>query len=394
MSIQGNGSSCTQKKIVYVIGSLALGGAERYLVETASRLHPERFLPKVYCLFAGGPLKSTLNQHHIAVTVFHVRHDETGFIPCWRVRAFFALYRYLRDERPDIVHCYMYKPSIYGGIAAKLAGVPHIITQRTNLGYFKEGHHWYQRIENLVNQFTDRVITDSEAVKQSVLQQESLAAQKIVVIHSGVDISQYRPQGNAAACLGEQSLVKRRYGIPKDSLVVGMIANLRHLKGYHEFFLAASSVHQEFPDVRFVCVGKDLGIQTELQTLIHTLELEPYVLFTGQVHNVAKILCMLDILVVASHTEASCLVVLEGMAAGKPIVATTVGGIPEAIIHKKSGLLVPPKDPDALARAIIHLLHDPVYARYLGQNAQARAETYFSIEKTVENLESVYESFG
>ena len=390
----GHVSSRTQKKIVYVIGSLTLGGAERYLVETAIRLHQERFTPKVYCLFGSGPLKCTLDRHHIAVTVFHARHDDTGFIPCWRSRAFFALYRYLRYERPDIVHCYMYKPSIYGGIAAKLAGVPHIITQRTNLGYFKEGHRWYQRIENLVNQFTDRVITDSEAAKQAVLQQESIAAQKIVVIHSGVNLSQYRPLGNTTAYVGEQSLVKRRYGIPKNSPVVGIIANLRHVKGHHEFFLAASSVHQKFPDVRFVCVGKDLGIQAELQKLIHTLGFESYVLFTGQVHNVAKILCMLDILVVASHTEASCLVVLEGMAAGKPIVATTVGGIPEAIIHGKSGLLVPPKDPDALARAITHLLHDPAYARYLGQNAQARAETSFSIEKTVEKLESVYESFG
>lgn len=391
MDDQRNISSLIRKKIVYIIGALELGGAERYLVETVIRLDQQRFIPKVYCLFGNGPLKFTLDQHRIAVKVFYARHA-TGFMPFWRSRAFFALYRYLRYERPDIVHCYMYKPSIYGGIAAKLAGVPHIITQRTNLGYFKEGHRWYQVIENLVNQFTERVITDSEAVKQAVLQQESLAARKIVVIHSGVAVSQYRTQESDSVFVGERSLVKQQHGISETATVIGMIANLRPLKGYREFFLAASTVQQEFPEVRFVCVGKDFGIQAELQELIRTLGLERSVVFTGQVHHVEKILRMLDILVVASHSEASCLVVLEGMATGKPIVATTVGGIPEAIIHEECGVLVPPKNPDALAQAMIHLLQNPGYAEYLGRNAKTRVEARFSIEKTVATLETVYES--
>lgn len=387
-------SDHARKKVVYVIGTLAIGGAERYLVETATRLNTDRFIPQIYCLFGDGPLKSQAERQGVPVQSFHIKKAEYAldYLPFWRVRAFFALYRYLWRERPDIVHCYMYKPSIYGGIAAKLAGVPFLITQRTSLGYFKEGHPWYQRVQNLINRFTDRVITDSEAVKKNVVQQEQINPDHIVVIHSGVDIRQFHYQGNQAEAISRRAAFKLQLGIPEKSLVIGMVANIRRLKGYAEFILAASEIQREYPDARFLCIGKDLGFQAELQTQIHQLGLDRSVIFTGEVQNVARVLDIFDILVVASHTEGSSIAAREGMAAGKAVVATSVGGIPEAVVHEQTGLLVPPQNSDALAQAILCLLHDPVYANRLGQNGRARIETLFSIESTVANIERLYES--
>lgn len=384
-----------RKKIVYVIGSLAIGGAERYLVETASRLNRKRYIPRIYCLFGEGPLKSQAERQGVPVQCFHIKkreHQALKYLLFWRVRALFAFYRYLRRERPEIVHCYMYKPSIYGGIAAKLARVPFLITQRTSLGYFKEGRPWYQRIQNFVNRFTDRVITDSEAVKKSVVQQEEMNPDHIVVIHSGIDLHQFRDQGQGPEAISRRFALKRRLGIPEKAPVIGKVANIRRLKGYAEFILAAAEIQREYPEARFLCIGKDLGFQAELQTQIQQLNLEPKVMFTGEVEDVASFLDLFDILVVASYTEGSSIAAREAMAVGKPVVATSVGGIPEAVIHEHTGLLVPPQNSDALAQAILRLLRDPDCASRFGQNGRARIETLFSIENTVASIEHVYES--
>jgi glycosyltransferase involved in cell wall biosynthesis len=382
-----------KKKIVYLIRTLTLGGAERYLVETATNLDREIFDPKIYCISGEGPLKEYANQHGVEVTVFNSSRPgstKTRQIPFWRSRKFLSLCRYLKREQPDIVHCYMYSPSIYGGIAAKLIGNAAIITNRMNLGIFKDSKPHYQFLENLVNSFTDAVLVNSQAVKTDVLQRERVSPEKVHVIYGGADIHRYDPMDGSARVHARRSQSKMAFGIPETVPVIGMIANLYPYKGYQEFILAASEIHRHYPDVRFLCIGEDHGIQSQLEQLVHNLGLQKHVIFTGQVRNIEELFPIIDIQVSASHEEGFSSAIIEGMASGKPIVATSVGGTPEAVLHNITGLLAPPKNPAVLAQAIKTLLDNPELASQFGRNGRKRVEEHFSLKKMIVELETLY----
>lgn len=383
--------SFKKKKIVYLIGNLVVGGAEWQTLYTATRVNQDIFDSKICCLFGGGPLKAYLDQRHVEITI--LREDSQNSSRLWskpiqRFKSLLSLYRYLRQEQPEIVHCFMYAPSVYGGIAAKLARIPVLLTNRVNLGLFKDANPWYQLAENFVNRFTDCVIVNSEAVKAGVLHRETIPPERIRLVYNGVDIRTYQPfPANSCERL---RLKKRELGIPETAPVIGILANLIPYKGHHDFLVAAANVRQRYPDAYFVCIGEDRGIQPELEHLCDTLGLRDHVIFTGVVLNVSEILPIFDIQVSASHEEGFAHVILEGMACGKPIVATAVGGTPEAIRDKVTGLLVPPKNPEALATAILALLDQPEWAAQLGQHARQHVETHFSVDHMITTLERLY----
>jgi glycosyltransferase involved in cell wall biosynthesis len=384
-----------KKKIVYLIRTLNLGGAERYVVETATSLNRERFDPKIYCLSGGGPLQVYAQEHKVDVTIFDSsRPNSPKQIPFWRSRKFLSLCRYLKQERPDIVHCFMYSPSIYGAIAAKLMGNAAIITNRQSLGIFKDAKPHYQWLENLVNGFTDVVLVNSEAVKTDVLQRERVAPDKVQVIYGGVDIHRYTPVNGNAVLHRRRLQTKTAWGIPETAPVIGMIANLFRYKGYHEFIHAASDVCRDYPDARFLCIGEDRGIQQELEQLVDHLGLRHAVIFTGQVRKIEDLFPIIDIQVSASHEEGFSSAIIEGMAAGKPIVATAVGGNLEAVVHKVTGLLVPPQNPGALAHALKTCLDHPELASQFGSNGRKRVEEHFALEQVIAALETLYLKLG
>ncbi|MBD3306533.1 glycosyltransferase [candidate division KSB3 bacterium] len=380
-----------RQKIVYVLGTLEVGGTERQVVETAIRLNREVFEPKLYCLSGGGELQHIVEQAGLDVTIFpDVRPEAVHGVSAVRryVRKLLALYRYVRRERPDIVHCYLYTPSMYGGIASRLAGKAVLLTNRRCLGHFKDSLPHYQFLENIVNRFTQKILVNSEALKQDVLRRERVDPAKICVVYNGVDLARYTPDP------AHQPSQKRDWGIPAHVPVVGTLANLIPYKGYENFFRAAGEICRASPEVRFVCIGEDRGIQAQLLALSRTLRIQDQVLFTGQVQDVVPLLNMLDIQVSASHEEGFSNAILEGMAMGKPLVATAVGGTPEAVVHEVTGFLVPPRDPEAMAQAIRSLLQQPQMALQWGANGRKRVEECFSMEKMIDKLEKLYLTLG
>ena len=380
-------------KIVYIIGRLVVGGAERQIVETAARLNKDCFVPKLYCLSEGGPLESFVRQHDIDAEIFDSTQYNSSNIFSFlliRIRKFLALYRYLKREQPDIVHCYMYAPSIYGGIVSKLTGVPLLITSRRCLGLFKDRKPHFQFLENVVNRFTDRVLVNSSALEQDVLQREKIDPQKLRIVHNGVDIHRYAPTNTDKKLQAHILLKKRAWGIPEQAPVVGVLATLFPYKGHQDFIRAVSVVHRTYPDVRFICVGGDRGIKMQLEQLGHDLGLGEHLIFPGECQDAAEVLPMFDIQVSSSHEEGFSNAILEGMALGKPIAATSVGGTPDAVLHNVTGLLVPPKSPEALAQAIMLLIRNPDFASTLGKNGRQRVEECFSMEHMINELENTY----
>jgi glycosyltransferase involved in cell wall biosynthesis len=382
------------KKIVYLLDLLNTGGAELQIAETISRLNRDIFDPKLYCISGWeSAVKAFIEERGVDITVFNT---PSGAYPNGRpflfsfLRKFLALYHYLKQEQPDIVHCCMYIPSIYGGIAAKLAGNPVLITNRVSLGYFKDSKPHYQLIENFVNRFTDGVIVNARAVKNDVLMRENVDPDKIYIIYNGVDTEKYKPLEMRPELRPYLLSKKRELGIPETARVIGMIANLIPYKGYNEFLVAASEIQRHYPDTCFLCIGEDRGIRKQLEQLARELGIYQQVIFTSAPHGVPDLIHLIDIQVSASLEEGFSNAILEGMAAGKPIVAASVGGASEAMVHDVTGILIPPNNAEILAQEIMTLLRNPERAAGFGFQGRKRVETHFFMQRLIDNLEKLY----
>lgn len=374
-------------KIIYFIGSLQLGGAERQLAELATRLDKRKFDVEICCIAQGGPLVKYVEQYGVPVRIFNfylVRGKLNPYSYLHLVRELWRIYRYIKKSRPDIVHAYLYTAYIVGIACARLAGIPVTIASRRSLGYFKDNSFFKQPLENIINKFTDYVLVNSEAVKQDVLRRERIDPRKIHLIYNGVDIQRFQQPVNVG------TEIRRQLGIPEDCVVIGVVANLIPYKGHKDLIEAGRIIKDKFPKARFVFVGRDSGIKQPLEALIQSYHLEEMFIFTGDRTDIPELMQAFDIVALASYEEGFSNVILEAMASGKPVVATNVGGNPEAIVNGETGFLVPPHSPEALARALLPLLREPELRTQLGENGLERVKKLFSIEHLIANMQNFY----
>ncbi|MBI3988696.1 MAG: glycosyltransferase [candidate division NC10 bacterium] len=369
-------------KIAYVIGTLDLGGAERQLVALAKGLDRSRFLPVIFCLTATGPLITDLAEAGVKTRCFGLRGLKVWRNPLRVARALLTFFADLKKEKPEIVHGLLFHAYILGTFAAKIAGVPIVIASRRSLGRFKERKWHYLVAERLANRMTDLIIANAEAVKEDVIHQEKVKLSKVRVMYNGIDPSLYD--------LPPDPTLRASLGIPEAARVVGIVANLIHYKGHRFFLHACQAIKRKSPEVMFLLIG-DGPCREVLEDLARELGLEKDVLFLGSRQDVPHLLALMDVVVLPSLEEGFPNAVLEAMAAGKPVVATEVGGVPEVIVHRKTGLLVPPKDPQALADAIIELLDDPQLALEMGRAGRERVTKEFGLDRMIREMEGLYE---
>jgi len=376
--------------IVFVLWTLNIGGAEKQCVELVRHLDRTRFAPRVLALRHGGPLQKDFDALHVPVTLLGFSSSHGKYHPR-SVPGYFKFFRkiirYFRQEQADVVQSYLRWTNIFMVFAARIAGVPAILTGRcsilnkhvTHFPRFPDGV-----IEDISNLFTSRVFVNSLAVQDACLQQEHfLSPSKIRLIYNGVDPDQYSPKDRSLPLLDE-------WHIPDGNIVVGMIANLHRYKGHKDVLQAAADVVRTFPSFRVVFIGRDYGIRSELEGLAKTLRLEKTIIFAGERNDIPDCLSVMDILLLVSHSEAFSNAILEGMAAGIPVIATDIGGNPEQVLHEITGLLVPPEDPGALAQAILCLLQDEHLRHQMGTAARQRAEQHFHLSHMCRQFEALY----
>lgn len=377
-------------KIAYFIGTLKVGGTEKHLLNVVRHLDRSRFKTHVYCLSEGGPLEEAFREAGCGVTILGYKGLRPGrnelAVPKIVVafREFGRTIALLKKSRPDIVHCYLFHANLIGALAARLAGCPVVITSRRSLGYFKDGKPYYQWLENLVNRFTDIVTVNSKAVMADVLRRERLDPKKIRLIYNGIDATLYQEDRRARA------EIRKEFSLRADTPLITTVANLIPYKGHADLLRAAALLYQQVPAARFLLVGRDEGTETSLRKLAAELGLEERVIFAGPRADIPRILAATDIMVLPSHEEGFANVILEGMAAGLPLVVTNVGGNPEAVVDGETGLLVPPRNPEELAGAIRKLLAEPAYAQKLGEAARKRAAACFSLTRMIREYEEMY----
>ena len=301
-------------------------------------------------------------------------------------KALAALTWLIFEEKPDIVHTHSSKGGILGRLAAKLCGVPHII--HTPHGHVFYGHFGrlaskiFLWIERTFSKFTDRMVALTDGEKEDYVKMSACPPEKLSTIHSGVDIQQFlHSNGNMAE-------KRRSLGLGHKEAVIGFVGWLLPIKGPDYLLKAMDYIWPEQPETVLVMVGKgELDVDLRAEALRKNVNGK--VKFLGWRKDINELMPVFDMLVLPSLNEGMGRVLVEAMAAGKPVVASRVGGIPDLVRHGETGYLVPPADEKSLADAMLMLLNDRDQAKLMGQRGKQLCQQ-FSLEAMIQKLDDLY----
>jgi glycosyltransferase involved in cell wall biosynthesis len=298
----------------------------------------------------------------------------------WETYKLLGLLRLLRRERIDILHTHLFGSNTWGRILGRLAGVPVIIAHE----------HWSSKsqrevwVDRLLYRLSDRILVPSEASKRIVMEMERIPAHHLSVLYNGVDISHFTPE-SVSGCE-----VRRELGLRCEELVIGTVGRLSPEKGGVDVLIrAVERLRRTHPRARLLLVG-DGPLRPDLEKVAD--ELGSNVIFTGTRTDVARLLSAMDIFVLPSLKEAMPIALLEAMAMRLPVVATSVGGVPEIVEDGESGLLVPPGDEQALHAALQRLAADPALMSTLASAGQAHVRANFTLDSMIARVEQLYAS--
>lgn len=364
-------------KVFYLITSLELGGAQTVLINLLRHLDRTLFAPTVICLYGSDtPAAAAISAADVPIIDLQMTRK-------WRVDAFWRLYQLLHREKPSILHNILFHAVVPGRILGRLAGVPIILSWRQNV---ELGSKWRDRFNRWTISLDDHVVAVSEAAQQAEIHRSGINPGQIALIPNSVDLANIQQQVTQT----DRHLVRQTLGLPTNALVIGSIGRLHPQKGLAFLLEAMLFVCEAVPKVCLLVMG-DGDLRQQLSDQTKSLGLQEVVLFARARDNVPQVLAAIDLFVLPSLWEGLPLVVLEAMAAGLPVVATAVGGTPELVVEGETGLLVPPRDPAALAQAILALLNDPELAQRLGENGRLRVATQFTIQQMVQQTENLYQ---
>lgn len=361
------------RKVIHVITTLDVGGAEKHLLSLTGALDRERFHPVVVYLKGVGSMAADFKQEGVRVLSVPMRGPlDLSLLP--RLRALF------REEKPAIVHTHLFKADIYGAFAAHRAGVPVVLSTKHNEDQYLR-NPFFAFLGRKAAAACDRVVVISEAVGRFTEQVGGIPAIKMRKIPYGLKFS---PPEN-----GARPRIRGELGVPEEAPLVGTVGRLYPQKGQVYLLRAMAEVVKEVEGVRLLIVG-DGPLRGELEAEARQLGIASRVVFAGLRRDVPAILSAIDLFTLPSLWEGFGLVLLEAMAASKPVIGTRVGSLPEVISENETGLLVPPSDPGSLARAILELLSRPERARRMGRAGRGRLESLFSLETMVRAWENLY----
>jgi glycosyltransferase involved in cell wall biosynthesis len=368
-------------KVVVMLDSIQRpGGGERLAIEGAIRLDPERF-ERTLCLTRWDdeferqePARELLARLRSAgVRVIGLRRRGRFDLWAWR-----PLLRLLRCERIDVLHAHLFGSNVWASVLGRIARVPVVIAHEHMWAYNGGGLRPLIDRE-LIARLADTFVAVSQQGRRSMIEVERIPAERVVVVTNGI------PEMAA----GDGARIRDELGIPPQAPLVGSVGHLRAEKAYEVLIEAAGELLPERPQLRVLIAGEGPE-RDSLERLSATLELGAAVTLAGARDDIPDLLAALDVAVCCSDFEGGPLSVMEYMAAGLPVVATRVGGLPELVRDGETGVLVPARDPRALALALAELLDDPVRRRELGAAGRELVRSDYGIDAWVASLESLY----
>ena len=359
-------------RVMFMVTSMPVGGAETLLVNLIERLDRRRFLPELACLKEPGPLAEPLASQ---IPVFS-RLTSGKFDP----RVLPRLTNLLRRRQIDaVVTVGAGDKMFWGRIAAARAGVPVIVAALHSTGWPDS----IGRLNRRLTPLTDAFVAVADEHARHLIEVENLPADRVRMIPNGVDMEIFSP-------LPPDETFLRELGLRSGDPLVSIVAALRPEKNHAMFLRAAAVVQRDVPNARFLIVG-DGPQRAELEALTVQLDLTNAVHFLGCRGDVPKILSASDVFALTSHVEASPVSILEAMACGCPVVSTQVGSVAESVRDGETGYLVEPDDTRAMAARLVELLRSPELASRLGRAGRQRVTTTSSLDQMVVGYETMFD---
>jgi glycosyltransferase involved in cell wall biosynthesis len=371
------------KNILQLIGSFHQGGSERQAVQLTSLLHSD----KNFKIFV-----ATLNKD--GVLLDEIARLDLSEIPEFKLTSFYdknffeqirKCVRFLRENNIEIIHTHDFYTNIFGMAAARLAGTRFKVASKRETGGMRSKAQRF--VEKLAFRQADKIVANSKAVKD-YLTSEGISPEKIELIYNGLDLERFKTLAT------DKRQICQKIGLPFNESIkfVTLVANLRHrVKNQPMFLRAAQKVIRKFPNVHFVLAGEG-ELKAELEKLAEDLKVRQNTHFIGLCREIPELLYVSYTCVLTSFYEGFSNSILEYMAAGKPVVATNVGGANEAIIENETGFLVEPDDDDALANRLLELLQDEEKARKFGLAGKKIAAERFSCERQLQLTLKLYQT--
>jgi len=375
---QNNPHAASHIRVLYLVDTLNLGGTETQVVQTALHMRRSGHDVTVGCLSIEGPLLRNLQEAQIPVLEFSKGRTLLSVNGFWQLA---RLSVFLRRKKFQVLHAYDLWANLLGIPAAWLARTPVRIASRrylTDLDWYRP---WRRKVISLIYKLATHIVVNASVVRDLLVQRDGVADERIRILYNGVDIDRF-------------ALAHQRKRPPFDATsesakFIAVVANFYPAKGHACLITAATHICRRFPETIFVLIG-DGKERARLEKQVRRAGLERNFLFLGYRQDVSELLSCCDMSVLPSETEATSNALLEAMAAGLPVVATRVGGASEIIEDGINGLLVAPRDPAALAAAILRLLSDAAFAQPLGRAAQNKIQSEFAFDRLSRELEELY----
>jgi glycosyltransferase involved in cell wall biosynthesis len=366
--------------VMHLISCFAIGGAEKLVIDLAASIDKTKF---DVLLCGMDMIKNSVDE------TFYAGLRKQGIKILMlskpphrrRIETVLKLRRHLKDNNVSILHTHCQSPDFYGKISALLSRTPLVFSTIHNVAGYHAIH------ESVLHKLTTRYIAISETVKRYGVSELKIPSEKIEVIYNAIDTQKF-----SSSAVDKRAKLKE-LGIPAGRKIVTTVGSCEERKGHHYLIEAAEQITRKMTDVHFLFVG-DTAADPEFVNLMREMlgakKLQDRISFTGTRTDIAEILSVTDIFVLPSLYEGLSIALLEAMASGLPVIATSVGSNPEVVANGINGFIVPPKDPQLLAHKIEGLLADPAKAADMGSQGRRRVKEAFGIDRLVRQHEELY----
>lgn len=373
-----------KENVLQLIHGFIQGGSERQMIQLTKLLRDSgRYNVYVACLKGGGALRHEVEKLGFSeITEFPLTsfYDTNMLVQLRRFQAF------VKERDIQLIHTHEFYSNIFGMAGATLAQIPVRIGSRRETKGMRSSFH--KKVERMAFQLAHNIVTNAEAVK-SHLVSEGVMAEKISIVHNGLDLERLTVKPSS------RLEVLKLLDLPEEldsssRKFVTIVANLQHeVKDYPMFVRAAQKIHKQIPEATFLLAGEGPLIAS-IRAQAEELGIRSNTFFLGRCNHVPALLSISDVCVLSSKAEGFSNSILEYMAAGRPVVATDVGGAREAVIDGETGYLVKSGDDSAMAERVIALLRNPERALLMGQKGRSIVEENFSCAAQLKKTEALY----
>lgn len=368
------GRYCKPYRILHVMTRLPVGGVEHQLLNVIRHYDRSAISPLVCSLSDKGLIGAEIEAMGVEV----IELGLLGHTFKWSIAS--ELARILKERGIHIVRTHQYHANLYGRLAAILAHTPCIVASVHNQ-YTQDRKPHRRFLNHMLSTHTDALIAVSDAVKSDIVHFDRIAPERVTVIPNGVDTDVF-----SAA---DRARTRRSLGLSDDVQVIGSVGRLTDQKGHVHLIEALASIKDSHPNVRALIVGEG-PLRDALEASAVELGVHDRVMFAGMRRDIPELLAAMDLYVMPSLWEGMSNALIEAMAAGKPMAVSAIPSFSIMLRDGHDALLVPPKDPCALADALKRLLSDNDLAQRLGSMAKEKAQAEYSIKATVARYTNLY----